>query len=96
VQEALTNCARHSDAGHIDIEVHREDSILVLKVMDNGRGLPDGAAAGLGLRGMEERVRELGGQFLIDSSPGGGATVKAVIPLPQEAPHEQNPRAARR
>jgi signal transduction histidine kinase len=85
VQEALTNCARHSEAGHIDIDVHREDSILVLKVQDNGRGLPTGgSAAGLGLRGMEERVRELGGYFKIESDPGGGTTVKASIPLPAE------------
>jgi signal transduction histidine kinase len=86
VQEALTNCARHSEAGHIDIDVHREDSILVLKVQDNGRGLPNGggSAAGLGLRGMEERVRELGGYFRIESDPGGGTTVKASIPLPAE------------
>ena len=86
VQEALTNCARHSEAGHIDIEVHREDAILVLKVQDNGRGFQDDAAAGLGLRGMEERVRELGGDFRIESEPGNGATVKATIPLPEETP----------
>jgi signal transduction histidine kinase len=57
----------------------------VLKVQDNGRGLPTGgSAAGLGLRGMEERVRELGGYFKIESDPGGGTTVKASIPLPAE------------
>jgi signal transduction histidine kinase len=86
VQEALTNCARHSDAAHIDIDVRREDAVLVLRVSDNGRGLPEdgGAGAGLGLRGMEERVRELGGSFRIESSAGSGTTVKASIPLPEE------------
>lgn len=85
VQEALTNCARHSEAAHIEINVHREDGILVLSVSDNGRGLPyGGGVAGLGLRGMEERVRELGGRFSIDSHPGDGTTVKASIPLPEE------------
>jgi signal transduction histidine kinase len=87
VQEALSNVRKHGEASevHVSIVPHR-DGIRV-QVTDNGRGFdPEttvdrAARAGrLGLVGMHERVRMLGGQTQIDSRPGGPTVVSAVLP----------------
>jgi signal transduction histidine kinase len=64
---------------------------LSLTIQDDGRGMPVDpseidrvSAAGLGLVGMEERVRELGGSFEIYSQPGKGTLIKVSIPVPAE------------
>ena len=62
VQEALTNCVRHAQAGRISVDVRARDEFLDVSVSDDGVGLdPRRRAGGFGLRGIEERVRELGG-----------------------------------
>jgi signal transduction histidine kinase len=91
VQEALTNCARHAEAKHIRVALHTEVGRLSLTVQDDGQGLPpqfqreraDGAPH-MGLVGIEERIRELGGALVIDSQAGKGTLLKVWIPLPQE------------
>jgi signal transduction histidine kinase len=85
VQEALTNCARHAEARQIRIALHAERDRLLLTVQDDGRGFPLPPAGGLGLIGIEERVRELGGAVAIDSQPGKGTVLKISLPLPKEA-----------
>ncbi len=83
VQEALTNCARHAQAGNIRVTVHgREDSIIVT-VQDDGVGFDPAEATGrgLGLLGIQERVRELGGRVNILSQPGRGTLLTAEVPL---------------
>ncbi|MGE5646942.1 MAG: sensor histidine kinase [Acidobacteriota bacterium] len=92
VQEALTNCAKHAQASHIRIALHGGAGRLLLTVQDDGRGVPDevregrrGTSLGLGLIGIEERVRELGGSFNILSQNGKGTLLKISIPLPVEA-----------
>jgi signal transduction histidine kinase len=92
VQEALTNCAKHSLAQHIRIALHADSNNLSLSVQDDGRGLPaaireagGGASSGLGLIGIEERVRELGGSLALVSQEGKGTLLKISIPLPAEA-----------
>ena len=52
------------------------------RVFDDGRGFDPQRVRGLGILGMEERVRRLGGIFTIDSKPGSGTTLKAEFPLP--------------
>ncbi|HWQ53105.1 MAG TPA: histidine kinase [Bryobacteraceae bacterium] len=91
-QEALTNCARHAEASHIRILLHSDTERLSLAVQDNGRGLPPMAngelpriGPGLGLIGIEERVKELGGSLAIHSQPGKGMLLKISVPLPVEA-----------
>jgi signal transduction histidine kinase len=85
VQEALTNCARHADATEIRIALEAESGRLSLTVQDDGRGMPGArAVTGLGLVGLEERVRELGGTLAIDSPAGKGAWLCASLPLPAE------------
>jgi signal transduction histidine kinase len=82
VQEALTNCARHADAKTIAVEVSTDGEELQLSVSDDGVGLnPSRRGRGLGLIGIEERVKELHGTVLI--SPLERGTVVAVrLPLP--------------
>lgn len=93
VQEALTNCARHAAAKHIRIALHTEPSRLSLTVQDDGQGLSAaaqleraGSGPHMGLVGVEDRVRELGGAFVIESQPGRGTLLKVTLPLPQEVP----------
>jgi two-component system sensor histidine kinase UhpB len=72
VQESLTNALRHAGAAHIAIaldEIESEGAVQV-RVRDDGCGIDPKAAPGRGLRGMQERVRALGGSFVIDSAPG--------------------------
>jgi signal transduction histidine kinase len=87
VQEALTNCARHSQAKSIRITVHGGPAAVRVSVQDDGVGLQsiDSTGRGLGLIGIEERARELGGLMTIDSQPGKGMTLHVEIPLSQEA-----------
>jgi signal transduction histidine kinase len=82
VQEALTNCVRHARASHVGIEVQTIDSSLGLRVTDNGVGVdPDARRGGFGLRGIEERARELGGTVTMRSAAGQGSTLIVVLPL---------------
>jgi signal transduction histidine kinase len=81
VQEALHNCARHSEARHVTVEVRQEPSKILLSVEDDGRGFDARRVRGLGLVGMEERVHHLGGVFRVNSNPGHGTTVAVELPL---------------
>jgi two-component system, chemotaxis family, CheB/CheR fusion protein len=85
LQESLTNIHRHSGSKRADVRLFVKDSSVVLEVSDNGKGLPSGASTdpanwGLGLRGMNERVRQLGGKLEL-SSASEGTTVRAEIPV---------------
>src|SRR5262249_57496935 len=81
VQEALHNCARHANARIVRVVVSQEPSKVILSVEDDGRGFEAGRVRGLGLVGMEERVRHLGGQFQVRSQPGAGTKVDVELPL---------------
>jgi signal transduction histidine kinase len=81
VQEALHNCARHSHARSVKVQVRQEPLKIVLSVEDDGRGFDARRVRGLGLVGMQERVHHLGGAFQIDSRPGGGTVVAVELPL---------------
>jgi two-component system sensor histidine kinase UhpB len=61
---------------------------LELTVRDDGFGIAAGQAPGFGLRGMQERVQALGGEFAIEAGDGGGTCVRIVIPLPLPAPSQ--------
>ena len=89
VQECLTNVARHAVATRSDIDVARcndpqRGDVVKVTVRDNGKGFAqhtEREATRFGLIGMRERVQALDGEFRIDSAPGEGVTVTAVIPV---------------
>ena len=81
VQEALHNCARHAQARSVRVVVRQKGSRIILSVEDDGRGFDARRVRGLGLVGMEERVRHLGGEFHILSTPGTGTKVDVELPL---------------
>jgi signal transduction histidine kinase len=82
VQEALTNCARHSQAKRVDITLTHDAGRLELIVSDDGVGLDPGKAQGMGLLGIEERVREMRGTFEIQSPSHGGTRLYVTMPVP--------------
>jgi signal transduction histidine kinase len=84
VQEALTNVSRHAGAAKVDVTVRHAGAWVVGTVTDDGRGFARNVqkSRGLGLLGMEERVREAGGSIRITSSPGAGAQVEFRLPCP--------------
>lgn len=88
VQEALTNCVRHADAHNVAIDVKTTGGELLLFVIDDGVGLnPAHRGRGLGLIGIEERVKELDGTVIISPEGTRGTTVAVRLPLPS-APTE--------
>jgi two-component system, NarL family, sensor histidine kinase UhpB len=86
IQEAMTNVARHSQATRVDIRIGArrfEDGREGLEagVEDNGRGADLGVPSrGLGLVGMRERVAVFGGTLAVASHPGGGFSIRAMLP----------------
>jgi len=81
VQEALTNCARHAHAKRIEIALRFERNTLDLIVSDDGVGIEPGRSRGMGLIGIEERVRELHGTFDVGSHKPTGTDLRVTIPV---------------
>src|SRR5215213_1991519 len=80
-QEALANVARHSDASRVEVDLDTSGPALELRVRDDGRGFDtDGRRRGLGLDGMAERARLVGGELEIDSIPGAGTELVMRVP----------------
>jgi signal transduction histidine kinase len=85
VQEALTNVVRHAGATRADVVVARHQTLLTVTITDDGRGfVVVQRVEGLGLRGIEERVKELAGSVRVTSTPGTGTTITMHLPVPQE------------
>jgi PAS domain S-box-containing protein len=88
VQECLTNIHRHSESPVARIRIRRTDSEVSLEVEDRGKGIPpekrqamdSGGTAGVGIRGMRERLRQLGGSLEINSNDKGTVVV-ARLPV---------------
>jgi two-component system, NarL family, sensor kinase len=87
LQECLTNVHRHSGSKVARVKILPQDTNVTLEVGDSGHGVssPNGSdpVMGVGITGMRERVRELGGQFEISSTPDG-TTVRAVLPIGEQ------------
>jgi signal transduction histidine kinase len=95
VQEALTNCVKHAKAERIDVTVIDNARELIVTVVDDGIGIdPLVRGRGLGLRGIEERVRELRGTTQLRSLPGHGVTLTIHLPLPAQEAEVAHARAA--
>ena len=83
-QEALTNIARHANAKHVDVRLDRADSCIQLAVHDDGKGISPNEARGpssLGLLGIRERARRLGGTAKIEPTEPRGTLVSVSLPF---------------
>jgi PAS domain S-box-containing protein len=87
VQEALTNIHRHAQAKTANVRINQNSEMIRVEIQDGGRGIPSftslndpNVKMGVGLRGMYERVKQLGGNFELRSGTGG-TTVTAVLPI---------------
>ena len=88
-QETLTNVQRHASASNVWMQLQRQDDAIVLYVSDDGVGiLPKLEINGFGLRGLQERATQLGGDFHLAPRPGGGTLATFYIPLSTEHDHD--------
>jgi signal transduction histidine kinase len=81
VQETLQNVSRHSGARSAAVTVRQADGSLELAVEDDGHGFDPVRTRGLGLLGMEERVKQLGGRLEIQSQPDKGTRLHVTLPI---------------
>jgi signal transduction histidine kinase len=96
IREALSNIREHSDAAHVTVELSADGEGVRAKVTDDGRGFDPEASlvraareGHLGLVGMHERVRMLGGATRIESRAGGPTIISVVLPTAPDATHER-------
>jgi len=86
-QESLTNVGKHAKASLVTVSIKKIQRTIHLEIKDDGRSfkapgvLHVGKKKGLGLIGMRERVEMVNGCFTVESSPGEGTIIRAVIPL---------------
>jgi|HubBroStandDraft_6_1064221.scaffolds.fasta_scaffold30490_1 PAS domain S-box-containing protein len=94
VQEGLTNAYRHSGTSEVSVSLGMNGNLACLEIKDTGRGMSeeqlnrltnDDGAAGVGLAGMRERVRQLGGSLEIRSN-SAGTKLRVTIPIFQRSP----------
>jgi signal transduction histidine kinase len=96
VQEAVSNAVRHARARRIEIQARYRPARIELQIRDDGAGFDSEAGfeveqtgelqeprVGLGLIGIRQRAQDVGGQVSIDSAPGSGTQIVAVLPLPE-------------
>src|SRR5215470_583311 len=92
LQEALTNIHRHSKSASAELVFESDSSTVTLMVRDHGVGIPtdvlerfrSSSTSGVGLAGMRERIRELGGSFDVESN-ADGTCVRVVVPIAEQA-----------
>jgi len=92
LQEGLTNAHRHSASSQVEVNFQRLPDRAILEIQDFGRGLPQavmdrfrrtGFGSGVGLAGIRERMKELGGDFTICST-NAGTTLRSAVPLSED------------
>lgn len=79
IQEAVTNALRHAHARRLTIALRAQDGMTVARVADDGRG-KHGLVEGNGLRGMRERLADLGGELRYGQQAGGGLALEMRVP----------------
>jgi PAS domain S-box-containing protein len=80
IAEAITNVAKHANASHVAVSVHRDNGRVLVEVADDGVGGAD-STGGSGLSGLSDRVEALHGRLRVDSPRGGGTRIEAQIPV---------------
>jgi signal transduction histidine kinase len=80
-REVITNVTKHSGASHLDVKLAQEGPIVVLRVVDDGRGFDGGTQreGHLGLRLVEDLVTSVGGRLTLASAPGAGTSVTVEV-----------------
>jgi signal transduction histidine kinase len=99
LQESLTNVHRHSGSETAEVRLLTKDGLSILEIEDAGKGVPPSlleqssqnwmGTLGVGIRGMNERMRQMGGSLELISSKQGGTIVRAQMPIsapPSKAP----------
>ena len=86
-EEAVTNAVKHARPAQVEVSLEFASDELRLRIRDDGRGFnpqgPDGAKAGrLGLIGIRERTKSLGGKLSLSSQPGQGTEVVVTVAMP--------------
>lgn len=90
VQESVNNILKHSEAHHARIAIRRSDHQVTIQIEDDGKGFDVAhvhaahSKAGLGISGIGERIKMLGGTYSLESSPGSGTKVLIAIPIGQQ------------
>lgn len=80
-QEAINNAVKHSQGDRIAVTLTQNERVLELSVTDNGQGVPDGQAVGIGLQVMRHRARVIGAELTIESATGKGTTIRCRLSL---------------
>jgi signal transduction histidine kinase len=84
LREGITNVTRHSHASKVEIQLSRTNGNITGSLTDNGVGFgraDQNSGRGFGLSGMEQRVKKIGGELSVKSSPGAGTKISIVVPL---------------
>jgi signal transduction histidine kinase len=81
VREALSNVGRHAQASKADVDVMTIDGYLVVRVADNGVGMPEEGGRRSGLGNLDDRAAALGGEFTVGPAEGGGTVLTWRVPL---------------
>lgn len=87
LQEALSNVRQHSGSRQVEVTLHDRAGGVCMEIRDDGHGFDPASAvpdeegeSGIGLMGMRERLRLIGGRLEIDSVPGGPTVIRAILP----------------
>jgi signal transduction histidine kinase len=89
-QEALTNVARHASANHVEVVLKTSNDLLILAVVDDGRGFESqhlSESEGLGVAGMRERATLVGGSLEVHSQTHKGTQVYFKVPIDGQPGH---------
>ena len=82
IQEGLNNILKHSRASVVMLEIKKHEGQVLVQLDDNGVGFDSRSVkSGLGINGMNERVKLIGGDFQLTSTPGGGTRIQIQIPI---------------
>ena len=79
--EAMSNVVRHGGASSCVVTLSIDRDGLVVEVIDDGQGIEPGADSGVGMRSMDERASQVGGEVDVIARPGGGTIIRARLPL---------------
>ena len=100
-QEALANVARHAQASHAWVTIHKQKNVISLEIKDNGKGFETDRATNakksnrIGLLGMRERIEMIGGTFCVESTPGKPTAIRVEIPLKNRGPLKRAKRSGK-